>query len=427
MKSKFTPLVAALIGCGALCGTAAAQSMPELKFSGFGTVAAVHSSEDKADFVGSRFQPNGVGYTNEWSLAPDSKLAGQVNAVFNNQFSAVVQLVSQHNSDNSWTPKIEWANVKFQATPELGLRLGRIALPVFQLSESRFVGYGMPWVRPPVEVYFTSPITSSDGADATYRSQFGSVNNSLQVYYGSSKVKLPANGEVESNPGWGINDSVEFGSFSLRAGYNSLNVTLDSAGLTQLVGGFTTLGNSLAQVPLPSFQASSAQALAAASTYSPKDIKLSMIVLGATYDPGDWFVMSEAIDIKGEGLLANKTAWYLSGGYRFGSVTPYVTYASVKGHANVEAPVSLTGSPAADAGIGALNAGLMSTVKSIAYNQDTVSVGARWDLARNLSLKGQYDRMSLGDNGSGSLTNVQPGFVPGGKVDVFTVSLDFVF
>jgi hypothetical protein len=427
MTSRLTPLAAALIACGALSGPAGAQSLPELKFSGFGTLAAVHSSEKNADFVGNLFQPSGAGHTDSVSLRPDSKIAGQVGATFNDKVSAVLQVVSQHNYDNSWTPRVEWANVKYQATPGLSLRAGRFALPVFLLSESRYVGYASPWVRPPVDVYDMLPITSGDGIDATYRNQISGANNVLHAYYGNNQVSAPGGVKAKSNPGWGVNDSVEIGSLAVRAAYNSLNLDIQAASLGQLVGGFSTLGTGLAGVPVPSFQTASAQALALAQKYKLQGMKLSTVTLGATYDPGDWFLTGEALELKGSGLLANKTAWYVSGGYRFGSLTPYVTYSETKARIAAEPGVSAVGDPTTDAGIAALNAGLQAAQRQLGYSQNTSSLGLRWDAVKNVAVKAQYDRIKLSPNSAGSLINVQPGFVGGGQVNLFTVAVDFVF
>jgi hypothetical protein len=55
-------------------------------FSGFGTLGAVHSSEDHADFT-SVLKPNGAGYTHRWSTDVDSRIAGQINARFTSQLS----------------------------------------------------------------------------------------------------------------------------------------------------------------------------------------------------------------------------------------------------------------------------------------------------------------------------------------------------
>src|SRR5688572_13847168 len=105
MKIAFRPLFAALMVAGLAAGTAHGQSMPEFKFSGFGTLAVVHSDDRNADFVGTIFQPNGVGFTRPTSMNPDSKLGGQVDAVFNDRWSAVLQLVAQHGYDNSFDPR----------------------------------------------------------------------------------------------------------------------------------------------------------------------------------------------------------------------------------------------------------------------------------------------------------------------------------
>jgi hypothetical protein len=54
-------------------------------------------------------------------------------------------------------------------------------------------------------------------------------------------------------------------------------------------------------------------------------------------------------------------------------------------------------------------------------------VGARWDLMRNAAFKLQYDRTRIGAGSNGALTNLQPGFQTGGKLDVFSATVDFIF
>ncbi|WP_457836158.1 hypothetical protein, partial [Staphylococcus aureus] len=81
------------------------------------TLGFAHSSDDKSDFVGDIFQPNGAGKTSRWSLNPDTRLGGQIDAIFNDQWSAVLQLVSKHQYDGTFRPMVEWANVKWRITP----------------------------------------------------------------------------------------------------------------------------------------------------------------------------------------------------------------------------------------------------------------------------------------------------------------------
>src|SRR5690348_12322037 len=97
------PLATALLCAGLFsAGASQAQSYPEFKFSGFGTLAITHTDERDADFVTTIFEPNGAGRTRSTTGNTDSKLGGQVDMVFSDRWSAVVQLVAQHHHNNSF-------------------------------------------------------------------------------------------------------------------------------------------------------------------------------------------------------------------------------------------------------------------------------------------------------------------------------------
>lgn len=411
MSNRYRPLLAALALAG-LAGGAHAQWAPEMKVRGFGTLGVVHSDEKNADFVSTIFQPTGAGHSHATTGTPDSKLGVQLDAIFNERFSAVLQVVSQHRYDNSFWPQVEWANVKWQATPELSVRAGRIAAPSFLISDTRFVGYAQPWIRPPVEVYGVLPITSNDGVDATWRRNFGSIANTVQAYYGHAEGKLKT-GSAKSSPGWGINDTVQTGDLTLRAGYSSNDVDLNFPSITALVNGI----GAFAAVPGPV----GAQAAALAAKYSVKDMKLGAVSLAASYDPGRWFLMSEFVDFHGDGILVDSRSWYVAGGYRFGAWTPYAVYARTHSSVQTEAGVPLPAAAPLNAG---LNAALNNQFNG---SQATMTLGVRWDFAKNTALKVQYDHIDLGANSAGRLANVQPAFTRGGNVNLFSAALDFVF
>jgi hypothetical protein len=71
---------------------------------------------------------------------------------------------------------------------------------------------------------------------------------------------------------------------------------------------------------------------------------------------------------------------------------------------------------------GALNSILSSNIA-----QNTLTVGGRWDFIKNTALKLQFDHTRIGAGSAGALVNLQPGFQLGGKVNVFSATLDFVF
>src|SRR5690606_29899007 len=172
----------ALAGLLATPLAAAAQDgEPMFSFSGFGTVGAVHNSEDHADFA-TDFGPDGAGHSDSVSFTPDSRLGLQLDARFSERFSAVVQLTSEYDYEGSYAPDVTLAHVRYAFSPALSLRLGRLAPPMFMLSDYRKVGYAMPWLRPPVEVYNAS--IQLDGGELMYRFNAGAAAVTLQLLAG---------------------------------------------------------------------------------------------------------------------------------------------------------------------------------------------------------------------------------------------------
>jgi hypothetical protein len=54
-------------------------------------------------------------------------------------------------------------------------------------------------------------------------------------------------------------------------------------------------------------------------------------------------------------------------------------------------------------------------------------VGVRWDLATNMALKLQYDRVTPHRGSRGTLINLTPSFRSGQTAQVASVALDFVY
>ena len=146
------------------------------------------------------------------------------------------------------------------------------------------------------------------------------------------------------------------------------------------------------------------------------------------YNPGDWFLTGEWGTSQFHSVLGESTAWYVSTGYRWAQVTPYLTYGELKANSNRSDPgLSVSTLPPYLAGPATgLDAGLNAILGSIAI-QSTTSAGVRWDFKKNLDLKLQYDHTRLGAGSPGLLINLQPGFESGGTVNLFSAAVDFVF
>ena len=390
-------------------------------FSGFGTLGAVHSNASNADFTGNSFQPKGAGYSHPWAATVDSKLGVQMDAKFNDKLSAVVQCVSQYGYDSTYTPQIEWANVKYQFTKDFYMRIGRFAASTFLLSEASLVGYTYPWIRPPQEVYLVLPVTNKDGIDATYSFAFGAVADTVDVSYGRNVHKLPqGDTEITADHYLDVHNAVEYGPTTVRVGYMSSGFETDGSMVASIVDGFMQFGNA---VPGPAGQ----QALLIGRSIT--NSRFTVVTIGASYEPGDWFLMAEWAKIKYSSDVADadSAAWYVTGGYRIAAFTPYLTVAHVNADKHVDGIPTAGLSPPLASAAAALNGALDALANRVTCTQDSISAGVRWDLKKNVALKMQYDHLRIGSGNNGRLGNVQPGFQSGGTVDVFSLAVDFVF
>jgi hypothetical protein len=392
---------------------AAAQEPVESMFSlsGFGTLGIVRSSEDRADFVAGLFVARGAGTTREWSPEVDSRLGAQLTANFTPELSATMQLVTEQRHDGDYLPRVEWANIKYQVTPQFSVRIGRSALASFLVSDSRKVGYANPWVRPPQEVYSLIPVYSSDGIDASLQLYAGEIAHTFLAGYGQANTK-GRNGETyKSRNAWTLSDTMEYGPATLRIAYQRARVDIDI--LDPLFNGFRQFGP---------------QGVALAERYDPNGREIEFLALGGIYDPGAWFVTAEWGRSNLRSAFGTRTGWYATGGYRINAVTPYLTYSSTSADSNTsDAGLSLVGlPPEAAAAAAGLNAALNEVLARIAVQQ-SVSAGARWDFRKNVALKLQYDNLNLGSGSAGVLNNLQPGFQPGGTVHLFSITMDFVW
>jgi hypothetical protein len=414
LRSPFLPvsaLRASAAVCALLLSHGAAGAAPGWTFSGFGTLGLVHSNGRDADFVSSSLKAGGAGHTRAWSADVDSRFGAQLDYAASARWSAVLQVVSEQRPDNSYQPAVEWANVKYQATPDLALRLGRIALPMFLAADSRKIGYTSPWVRPPVEVYGALPLPTSDGADLSWRWSVGTARNVTQALYGHAHMHVVDTTRIKADHIAGLSNTVEAGALSLRASVLTTVLTLNmSRPLFEGLDAFGPGGDALA------------------SRYDTDHKRATLFSLGASYDPGQWFVMAEGGRTRSDSFLGKTTMLYTGAGYRWGALTPYAGFARVRADVPTQDPgLPLMGlAPPQRLAGSALNAGLNDLLKSIPV-QATVSAGVRWDLQRNLALKFQYDRVTPKGGSRGTLINTQPTFVSGRGIQLASVALDFVF
>jgi hypothetical protein len=371
---KFDLKLAVAASALALCTAQASAATPigdYLTFSGFGTLGWTQTDDDATPYI---HDGQTKGATKQGSFNVDSNIGLQLTARPTKWLSATVQMLGQQRTDANISTEVEWAFVKVEPIQGLSIRGGRMALPMFAISDTRNVGYANNWVRAPNEVYGMALLHRMQGADATYRLPLGSTSLSLSVLAGKSSVIGRGNAPQPVENLKGVNAQWESDWVTLRVGRVKGEVTVDD-GINNGTDTYTFTG------------------------------------FGAIVDHNNIVAQAEYVTRRSELLPAGIDAngWYLLGGYRLGSVLPYVSYADTK-------PVNV-------------NAFYISN------KQSTFAAGLRWDAFRSAALKFQLERTDT--HGTSGISFVVPtvlnpfgpptvGSVTG-PVTVASLSVDFVF
>ena len=402
--------IAAAVAAALLPACAFAQGQSQFSFSGFGTLGVVGTDTYEGRYATSVLQPGGA--DKGWDAGVDSLIAGQVDARFTNSLSFVGQLVANRRAQDDFQPHVELAFLRYALTPNLSVRGGIIATPVFMISDSRLVGISYPWVRTPTALYSQAPITNFRGLDLVYRLNVGNSTFTLQPYIGVAPNNVPGgpNGSVlktELDDVRGLAVTAELGNWTLAGRYFQSQFTYRSVSTDTLWGGLRQLS---AMLP---------GAAGLLDELESVDKKLTFASLGVSYDGGNVFFQSEYGRRRSKTFLADTTAWYASAGYRFGNVMPHLTVSEVK----MDSPTSQSAIPP----VGPLLPLAMGVNELLAGQnvaQKTVAAGVRWQFHKNADFKVQWDRVKLPNRAVGNF-DALPGFAE--KVDVYSVAVDFVF
>lgn len=473
-KLRHLPLAAAaLVACS---GAYAGYQSPDGNFnlSGFGTLGVVSTSTNDVQF---NYPGQGGGAGKHPSITPDTKLALQGTYKFAPSLSATAQLMSKYDAVGQFTPGFDWAFAKWQATPALNFRAGKMGAPFFMISDFRNVGYANTAVRPNLDVYGQVPTDKMEGIDATYQYNMGSTTLNATVYAGNAKDDYtsalhkgalalgPSSFELSRLKGINLTAETDSG-LTLRAGYakSKFNLSSESIDLMQEVG--NCLANAVAhaqclmdnkslnadgQNRLYNYSATSLLTYinALGASYNglidanavTKNKNISFLGFGATYDQDNWIITAEYTKRRSDNFIADTTGWYANVGYRVGAFTPYVALSRISVDSfNVEhnpaAPT--TGSAVIDGAVTELRTGLQSSLQSLmnveALSQRTYTIGSRWDVMPNVALKAQWDQIHKPANHWGLFFTPDP-TTPAAqsflnerrKVNVLTLSMDVVF
>jgi hypothetical protein len=356
-----------------LLASAGAANAGDFNFSGFATVTAGKAFDgwqgDFVDFSCPCFIGNyehGATYEkNRLSLAKESLIGLQGKYQFTSALSGTVQVVGRASENGK--PEVDWAYLSYDLSPETTVQVGRRRLPIYAYSDSVYVGYTLPWVRVPQDIYGWE-VGAYNGANISHTVALGDWAVRGNLFAGQEVTK----------------DNIE-----MRKIYYGYKVD-DS--WKHILGGYLDVSNDIFGARLMYMQNS-----IDATFYEPgqpvvseKGVRQRIIGLSASLDYQNWMVRAEANSFIRPVLDYKSKSWTATVGYRWGNFTPMIGYSSYKEKA--------------------------TDLYTDTQNDNTRFVGLRWDFRKNMDLKLQFD--SVRDSSSYSFTH---------DAKMATVTLDVLF
>ncbi|WP_342114423.1 porin [Pseudoduganella sp. OTU4001] len=405
-------LAAAILAATGMMAQAGTLGDGNLSISGFGTLGVAQTDKDDAKFA--RYnQASGTGDSPRIGL--DSNLGLQASYTFNDRLSATVQVLTRKNTSPQFTTDLTWGFLKYKLNDEINVRVGRVVLPAFLISDYQNVGYANTMMRPPIEMYGQAPIENLDGGDVNWQHAFGDTNVTVQAFGGISRGKLyiPTGGgsiAKHQSPVFGAAVTAEYGPFTARVAHARAQIESNNLGpINNVTDGLTKTG-------IPAM-------VQLANDLTLKGGKrMSFTEIGFTMDYKNVVLQAEYAQRRAHEpvYIPETNSGYAMIGYRMGKVLPYYTHAYYKGAGStVTVPTVPAAHPLAPT-LGAIR-GLLTSPE-----QETDLVGLRWDFAKSLALKVQVDHVQPKVKG-GSL--ILPSGVPtySKSVNVYAVGVDYVF
>ncbi|MEN9657322.1 MAG: hypothetical protein RL571_787 [Pseudomonadota bacterium] len=387
---------------------------PVFSWSGFATLGGVYNSSDQGDFLRDLSQRKGVGYTQRFDLGVDSRLGLQFDLKVNETVSATAQVISLRRYNNTFTPDINWAFVKYSPNESVQARVGRLGFDVYMQADSQHVGYSYLRVRPPVDYYGGLPISFIDGADLVIRHPLGEGIATAKVFIGEAKEKLPIGGDVDNlnlagSLVWGAYLDYQWQNWQFRGGYAQLTLENEAQGFDAPLAALRSTQINAINPSLAAF----------ADVAMIKGKQIDFLSAGLIYDNGPL-----QIQLMFRRLLAstitypNNDAGYIIFGYRIGKFTPFMAYSEIV-TSGINKNAGLPDVPI----FSELNTFIKNVQSVYIDDQHTYSMGVRYDIMRNMDLKFQIDKVRSRD--SFQWANKQPGW--DGNATIYSLALDYIF
>lgn len=396
-----------------------------LRVNGFGTLGLVHAN---TNFGGAFRRDISQAIDQQGILAePDSRLGVQLNYAVNQQIELTGQLVlKQRLASNQPQDSVEWAFASYRPLPDVTLRAGRISTDFFLVSDYRNVGFGYVPVRPNVDFYSMISLQEFDGLDMSKRWTIGETQWLVKAFTGKAAYHTRSSldtfqlGEVTDV--MGVVLGMEQDGWLARAtlSHNKLEFKdVDLGPVKQALA-------SVASLPVANV---AAQARDLSVQIQSRDIEMTYASFGVSYDKNNWLLCAEWMRTFSNAPVTAIQASYAMVGRRFGSLTLHTGISAVSTTSKAitdpqwEQTLAPLIGPGAAQQVQLVGSSVAQMMNAGRIEQNTVSVGLRWDFDPRMALKAQWDHVNVKPNGNVMWSGQQTG----GQANVVSVALDFLF
>lgn len=421
------------IGAGLLTACLGTPALAvDYSFSGFGTLGYTRSNQE---FAYQRF----IDRDGTWRR--DSVLGAQLDVRFDHRFGAMVQAkfapsVEHENRDRA---TVSWAFLSYRPNNDWLLRLGRLRAPVYLHLENMDVGATFDEARLPAEMYLLVPTTDVDGASVSRSWALDAGDLTLDAYKG----RVTTSWRFFSRDSTLIPRGPAYQEAKVDAQGMALTLrgedTVYRASAHHIVAHVGPFPRSYPFVPLGpgagyyriSEQFPGTEPMRYAS-------KTSTLVFTAGLDvglPGRFRLSGEmarriADDAK---VTPDTLSGYLSVRRRFGSWTPYLTYAFLKSKREMLDYYKAVNSnrvghlDPADPMLQMIDASQrLGADGLIVYDQHSWALGASKSLSPTSKLKAEWQRVHIGEVSS-MVDAPAGGDIRHRNINIFSASYNFVF
>lgn len=403
MQLSFNSWSGLILLCAALQLPAMAQSQPDdttespLTLNAYGTLGLAATDQAQAGY-----RPT-VSYRNilhdQWSGRLDNRLGAQARYALTPSLAVVAHVLARRNGGDEVSAEWLWGMLQWTPAPGWALQAGRFQNTLFLTSDNQAVGYAQPWVRPPVELYNLGGETANvDGVMLRYNRPLSDWQVGLTAHAGRAKLVRPFY-RYENHPNAALALSLSDNNWLFRV--STLVAKTDyQAPAAQAVADLITAQN-------PQAGADYQTGALGWQHYSNA---------GFRYEQHPWLIQGEfARTNLRKKVLPDQRAWYLTAAYSVGDWTPYISFASLRGVSNLdENRLSGNAQKAAQA--------LLLGKRN---DQQTLSLGVRWDLRPGMALKAQWDQVRVNAGEPGLLQTPLPAGQE--RVRVLSVVLDWSY